>query len=178
MKPASSRRSLLVSRARAGDHDAYSELVAPLLSVAVGAAVLITGSRADAADAVQDALLSAWQGLDRLRDAEAFPSWFRTQVIRAAQRQAGSRRHFVALDEVSELRAHGDLDQTLEERQVQRALRAISDADRMILVLHHYWRLPISESAAALNIPPGTVKSRVHHAMARLRAAYDAEDRR
>jgi len=178
LKPVSSRRSLLLANARSGDSDAFSELVTPLLSVAMGTAVLITGSRADAADAIQDALVSAWQGLRGLRDDEAFPSWFRRQVIRSAQRQARSRRRLVALDDVRDLQTDATLDRKVEERQLQRAFRAISDSDRTILVLHHYWRMPVSDTAAALDIPPGTVKSRVHHALTRLRASYDAEDRR
>jgi RNA polymerase sigma-70 factor (ECF subfamily) len=58
------------------------------------------------------------------------------------------------------------------------AFGRLSTADRLILTLHHFWDLPVAETAAHLGIPEGTVKSRVHHALRRLRAAYDAEERR
>ena len=60
----------------------------------------ITRSHADAHDAVQDALLAAWQGLDRLRDPDAFPAWFRTLVVRSALRVARKRGQVVELDVV------------------------------------------------------------------------------
>ncbi len=72
----------LVTAARDGDRDAFRALVEPHLAVALGASTILTGSAADGADAVQEALLSAWQGLDSLREPEAFPAWFRRHVIR------------------------------------------------------------------------------------------------
>ena len=59
-----------------------------------------------------------------------------------------------------------------------RAFDRLDPKDRLILTLHHFWRLPVAETAGHLGIPEGTVKSRVHHALGRLRAAYDAEERR
>jgi hypothetical protein len=56
----------LVRAAVAGDRGAFATLVEPSLAVALGGAIALTGSHADGADAVQDALLAAWQGLDRL----------------------------------------------------------------------------------------------------------------
>ena len=48
----------------------------------------------------------------------------------------------------------------------------------MVLALRHVWDLPGAEMAIQLGVPEGTVKSRVHAALRRLRAAYEAEDRR
>ena len=169
-------RGALVDAARAGDRDAFATLVEPELAKALGAARILSRSGSDAADAVQDALLSAWRALDSLRDPEAFPAWFRRQVIRSAGRIA-RRPHVVELD-LSGAFAPDDLDRTVERRQLGRAFERLDDKDRLLLTLHHFWGLPIAETAGHLGIPEGTVKSRVHHAMARLRAAYDAEDRR
>ena len=78
----SARLRPLVEAARAGDREAFRTLVEPYVGRALGAATIITRSPADAADAVQDALLSAWRGLPQLRDPEAFPAWFRQHVVR------------------------------------------------------------------------------------------------
>jgi RNA polymerase sigma factor (sigma-70 family) len=171
-----SARAELVAAARRGDRDAFAILVEPELAKALGAARILLHSGSDAADAVQDALLSAWRGLDSLRDPEAFPAWFRRHVVRAAIR-IGRRPHVVELD-VSGAVAPNELERTFERRQLGRAFGRLDDKDRLLLTLHHFWGLPIAETAGHLGIPAGTVKSRVHHAMARLRAAYDAEDRR
>ena len=78
--------------------DAFGELVEPDLAAAFGTARIVTGSSADASDAVQEALLSAWQGLDSLRDPERFRPWFRQHVVRAALKAAKRRGRVVELD--------------------------------------------------------------------------------
>lgn len=166
----------LVTAARRGDRDAFRRLVEPELAAALGAARILAGSHADAADAVQDALLSAWRGLDGLRDPVAFPAWFRRHVVRAAMRH-GTRRMRVVELEIDLAAPAGELDRTLDRRTLARAFRRLDPKDRLVLTLHHWWGLPVAETAAHLGIPEGTVKSRVHHALARLRAAFEAEER-
>jgi RNA polymerase sigma factor (sigma-70 family) len=173
----SSRLRPLVDAAIAGDRDAFRSLVEPSIPRALGTAAILTRSESDAADAVQDALLSAWLGLRSLRDADAFPAWFRTHVIRAAMRMAARRGRLAELD-VDLPDAPDALDRALEHRTLGRAFDRLGDDDRLILTLHHYLGLPTAESAGLLGIPTGTVKSRVHAALGRLRAAYDAEERR
>jgi RNA polymerase sigma-70 factor (ECF subfamily) len=170
------RRAELVAAARRGDRGAFEELVAPDLPRALGAARILAGSPTDAADAVQEALLSAWRGLGGLRDPDAFPAWFRRHVVRAALRIA-KRPRIVDLADVDAF-VPDDLDRHVERRQLSRAFDALDARDRTLLTLHHFWGLPIAETAQLLKLREGTVKSRVHHAMTRLRAAYDAEGRR
>ena len=167
----------LVAAARDGDRDAFRELVEPDLAAAIGTARIVTRSEADASDAVQEALLSAWRGLDGLRQPEAFRAWFRRHVVRAALRAASHRSTVVELD-LAAVAPDGELDRALERRTLGRAFGRLDARDRLLLTLHHFWDLPIAETAAHLGIPEGTVKSRVHYAMDRLRAAYAAEELR
>jgi RNA polymerase sigma factor (sigma-70 family) len=177
--PTARSMTSLVTAARRGDREAFRALVEPQLRVALGSATILTGSAADGADAVQDALLSAWQGLDGLRDPEAFPAWFRRHVIGAASRIRRSRGRGRVVELDPDLAIAGDdLDRVVAGRSLARAFDRLEPDDRVLLTLHHFWRLPIAETAVHLGIPEGTVKSRVHHAMDRLRAAFDAEDRR
>jgi RNA polymerase sigma-70 factor (ECF subfamily) len=169
------RHGQLVAAARRGDRAAFASLVEPELPKALGAARILIGSSADAGDAVQDALLSAWRGLDGLRDPDAFPAWFRRHVVRAATRIA-KRPRVAELD--AAFPAPDELERSLERLQLGRAFDRLDAKDRLILTLHHFWGMPIAETAGHLGIPSGTVKSRIHHATARLRAAYDAEGRR
>jgi RNA polymerase sigma-70 factor, ECF subfamily len=167
----------LVAAARRGDRDAFRQLVEPDLAGAIGTARIVTRSEADASDAVQDALLSAWRGLDSLREPEAFRAWFRRHVVRAALRAASRRGRVVELD-LTAAAPDGDLERDLDRRTLGRAFARLDARDRLLLTLHHFWDLSIAETAAHLGIPEGTVKSRVHYAMDRLRAAYAAEERR
>lgn len=167
----------LVAAARAGDRDAFRALVEPDLPAALGTARIVTRSEADAADAVQDALLSAWRGLGGLREPDAFRAWFRRHVVRAALRAAERRGRVAELD-VSTAAPEGALDAALDRSTLARAFDRLDAGDRLLLTLHHFWGLPVVETAAHLGIPEGTVRSRVHAAMDRLRAAFDAEERR
>jgi len=177
LDPPTERFRPLVDAAISGDRDAFRTLVEPFVTGALAVATILTRSQPDAADAVQDALLSAWQGLPGLRDADAFPAWFRQHVVRAAMRTAMRRGRVLELD-VDLPGGPDSLDRAVAHRTLGRAFDRLDPDDRLILTLHHFLGLPIAETAAHLAIPSGTVKSRVHAAIERLRAAYDAEERR
>ena len=169
----------LVEAARRGDRDAFSYLVSPHLETALRVARVVAGSPDDGTDAVQDALLSAWQGIGSLREPAAFPAWFRRHVTRSAIKQAKRRGSGRVVELDLDTAAPTDaLDRAFAVRELDRAFDRLSIDDRTILTLRHLWDLPGAEIAQHLGIPEGTVKSRVHAAMNRLRAAYEAEERR
>ena len=172
-------RAELVAAARAGDRTAFGRLVEPSLAPALGASILITRSHADGHDAVQDALLTAWLSLDQVRDPEAFPGWFRTLVVRSALRVARRRGQVVELVVLSGTEAADDgLERSVDHRLLRLAFDRVSSDDRALLTLRYLWDLPVSDVGDALGIPDGTVKSRTHAAIGRLRAAFEAEARR
>ena len=61
--------------------------------------------------------------------------------------------------------------------QIERGLSGLTVDQRTVLVLTYYLDLPIAEGASVLGIPTGTMKSRVHRALAALRATVDADER-
>jgi RNA polymerase sigma factor (sigma-70 family) len=172
----------LLNAACSGDGEAFARLVGPNLPSALAVATLIAGSSADGSDAVQDALVAAWRGLRSLRDPAAFPAWFRKLTVRSATKTASRRRRIrvaeLSLDEPGTDAGHDPLDRALELRALDRAFDRLEPKDRTILALRHAGDLSTQSIAEVLSVPEGTVKSRVHSAMQRLRAAYEAEDRR
>ena len=167
----------LVRAAVRGDADAFRRLVEPHLEVSLRASIVLTGSEAEASDAVQDALLAAWQTLGKLRQPQAFAEWFRAIVVRSAMRHARTRSRVAALD-MDIPAPSAMLDRSVETSQLARAFATLRPDDRLALTLRHLWGVPTAEAARLLGIPEGTVKSRTFHAMERLRAAYAAEERR
>ena len=169
----------LVVAAQRGDQEAFSYLVSPHLETALRVARVVAGSPDDGTDAVQDALLSAWQGIGSLREPAAFPAWFRRHVTRSAMRHAKRRSRGRITERDLETAGPSDaLDRAFAVRELDRAFERLSTDDRTILTLRHLWDIPGAEIAQHLGIPEGTVKSRVNAAMHRLRAAYEAEERR
>ena len=152
----------LVAASIRGDREAFAALVEPSLAVALGAALIVTRSHADASDAVQDALLTAWQGLDRLRDPQAFPAWSRTLAVRAALRVVRRRGRVVELDVVAaDPASEAEVGRTPRRAPGSRScLDRLAPDDRALLTMRHLWDAPVDEVAEALGVPAGTVKSR------------------
>ena len=102
---ATSADDALVRRARTGDAAAFEVLVDSRIDRCYRLAWSILSNDADAADATQDALVSAWRQLPRLRDTAAFDGWLNRIVANAALK---ARRHRVRLREVSVRPAYPD----------------------------------------------------------------------
>jgi RNA polymerase sigma-70 factor (ECF subfamily) len=171
-------REATLAAAVGGDSEAFADLVRPWLPVALSTATLVTGSSADGADAVQEALLSAWRGLPALREPAAFPAWFRQHVVRSSMRLAAKGKRLRLADLELASPSEGDtIEMEYRRRVLADAFDRLDPKDRTILSLRYVSDLPIAETAVALGIPEGTVKSRLHAAVERLRAAYEAEER-
>lgn len=179
----------LVRRARTGDATAFELLVDARLDRCYRIAVSILSNDADAADATQNALVSAWRDLPRLRDPAVFDSWLNRIVANAA---LTARRRRVRLREMSiqpadpgddrptpeprqDLHVRTPMDEVVDNDAIGRAFDRLRPKDRMILVLHHVEERPLAEIARSLGIPVGTAKSRLHAARGALQKAMEAE---
>jgi RNA polymerase sigma-70 factor, ECF subfamily len=179
----------LVRRACTGDAAAFGVLVDSRIDRCYRLARSILANDADAADATQDAFVSAWRQLPRLRDPAVFDSWLNRIVANAALM---ARRHRVRLREVSvrpadtsaespqpeprtDLRTRTQMDEFVDNDAIGRAFDRLRPQDRMILVLHHVEERPVAEIARSLGIPVGTAKWRLHAARTALEKAMEAE---
>ena len=186
---ATSTDDALVQRARSGDAAAFEALVDTRIDRCYRLAYSILSNDADAADATQDALVSAWRQLPHLRDTAAFDGWLNRIVANAALM---ARRHRVRLREVSvgpadpgadsprpepgqNVHGRSEIDQMVDNDAIGRAFDRLRPEDRMILVLHHVEERPVAEIARSLRIPIGTAKWRLHAARAALEKAMEAE---
>jgi RNA polymerase sigma factor (sigma-70 family) len=171
----------LAARARDGDHDAFSALVDGSIGRLYAVACLILRDRDRANDAVQEALVAAWRDIRGLRDPERVDAWFRRLVVRACYRQArrDQRRAVVELRVVADVppMVPGPELSVVDRDRLERGFERLGPDLRAVLVLYHYLGLPLSEVADTLEIPVGTAKSRLHRALAAMRAALDADDR-
>jgi RNA polymerase sigma-70 factor (ECF subfamily) len=172
---------ILAIPARSDREQAFRRLVDERLEASYRLAFLLLGDRSAAEDATHDAILDAWAGFGRLRDGAAFDGWFRRILVNAcrdARRQR--RRHPTAsLDAAPPARTPvaDPIAAWAEREALERALRSLSTEHREVIVLRYHADLPLDRIATALDLPLGTVKSRLHHALRYLRAAYDAAGR-
>jgi RNA polymerase sigma-70 factor (ECF subfamily) len=170
----------LVSRAQQGDEEAFA-----LLAVAVGNGLLAVAHRilrdVDLAkDATQQALLQIWRDLPQLRDPARFEAWSPRVLVRTCYSEGSRTRAWSSAPRLVALETQDTTDALSEVHdrdQLERAFRRLSVEHRAVVVLHYYLDQSIDEIAVTLGVSPGTVKSRVHHAMRGLRAAIDADAR-
>ena len=170
----------LVQRAMAHDHEAFTELARLSIDKLYAIARLILHDTQRAEDATQEALVAAWRDIAALRDPDRFEAWLRRLLVHACYREARKDRarrlvevHIPALEH-----SLPDASRDLADRdELERGFRTLGPDQRALIVLHYYLDLPMSETAEALGIPVGTVKSRLHRATQALRARLDADAR-
>ena len=166
----------LVARARRGDRDAFSRLVEDRLERLFRTATAILGNEADARDAVQDAFVSAWQHLPKLRDSARFDAWL-NQVVRnqcrdLLRRQRRSREiQMTEFDPVTPDSTAPIADMAA----LNAAFGRLNVDQRLILVLHHLHGIRVEDLASQLDVPVGTAKWRLHAARQALERALEAE---
>ncbi len=170
----------LVERAMAGDHEAFSELARASIGRLYAAARLILRDDHRAEDATQEALVAAWRDLSALRDPDRFDAWLHRLLVRACYREIrrGKGRWAIEMEIGDADAVAPDPSAGLADRdQIGRGFERLDPDQRTVLVLHYYLGLSLDEAAAALGIPPGTVRSRLHRATQSMRATLDADTR-
>src|ERR1700716_3153682 len=168
----------LFTRAQRGDQAAYEEIVRRYQEVAFRTAYVVTGSAADAEDAAQEGFVKAYRALATFRTGAEPRPWLLRIVAnqgRNRPRPAG-RRHQFELRMAERFRP-GDAAPSPEAAAVAAEdhqwllglVNELSEEDRLVISSRYLLELNGEETAAALGIPEGTVKSRLSRALARLR---------
>lgn len=170
----------LVKRCQQGDRDGFDELVRRHYALAYNIAYRMLGDHDRAADATQAAILRAYRAIPRFRHDASFSTWLYRIVtnvcldqIRRQERGARSLTLLgeddgTALDEMDIPDHSGDPAAAAEQQErqelVQQALVRLAPDHRAVLVMYDLSGLSYEEVAQALDIPLGTVKSRLNRA--------------
>lgn len=162
----------LLARHVAGDPDAFSELVSRHQDRLWAVALRTLGNPEDAADALQDAMISAFRGAAGFRGGSAVTTWMHRIVVNAcldlARRKAVRPTEPLRLDPTSESLGRDPVDQRATSLAVLAALRTLPPEQAAAVVLVDIEGYPVTQVASMLDVPTGTVKSRCARARARL----------
>jgi RNA polymerase sigma factor (sigma-70 family) len=143
----------------------------PALDRAYRLAGLLLGNAPEAEDAVQDALAVAWQSFDQLRDVDKFGGWF-DRIVANGCRDRLRRRNtvrFIPIADGVDPAGRDPFQAFLERDALLGGLDGLSADERAVVVLRFWADLPLEGIAERLDWPLGTVKSRLHRALGRLR---------
>jgi len=176
---------LLVQRARDGDRSAFDALVRKHEHRAFQFAFRLSRNSDEAADIVAEAFLRVYNALGNFKGQSTFTTWLYRILTNCFldMRKREKNKQTYSLDEVMP-DSPGDLTRQVEdpsgtpqdrieqnerERRLQRALRRLPDYQRAMIVMYHAEGLSYEEIAEALDLPVGTVKSRLNRARLSLR---------
>jgi RNA polymerase sigma factor (sigma-70 family) len=174
--------SELFARAQRGDTAAYEEIVHRYQQLAFRTAYVITGSAVEAEDAAQDAFVKAYRALDRFRlGADPRPWLLRIVANEARNRVRASGRRQGLEMRLAEGFRQGDAAPSPEAAAVAAEDRSrllalvnsLPEDDRLVIASRYFLELSGTETASALGIAEGTVKSRLSRALAKLRSRLE-----
>jgi len=171
-------RSLVV-QAQHGDRQAFTRLAFELSDRLFAVAHRILRDFDAAGDALQVTLLRIWRDLPGLRDPDRVEAWAYRALVNACrdelrrQRRQAPALHLLASDGVTDDPAISVADR----EQLDRAFQRLPIEQRAAIVLQYYRDLTLPEIAEILEVPVGTVRSRIHYAKRALRAAIEADAR-
>ena len=132
----------------------------------------LLGDADEAQDAVQEALIKAWRNWSSLRDPERFGAWFDRILVNVCRDRM--RRHrtlrMVELEAAGEVESADPFRRMLVEDEVAAAVARLNPEHRIVIILRFWQDLALEGVADRLDLPLGTVKSRLHYALKALGA--------
>ena len=156
-----------IKRCQQGDREAFRHLVETYQKRAVAHAVAILFDRDDAEDAVQEAFIDAFRAIGTFDTSRTFYEWFYVLLRNRCYKMTAKRRPAENIDDVQLLAAEsGAVDDT--RLVIEKALHSLTREEREIVSLKYFSGLSYDELATHLQIPRGTVMSRLFYARQRL----------
>lgn len=154
--------------------EAFRQLSARNVQSAYRLAWAILGDDCDAEDATQDAFTAAWRQRSTLREADRFDAWFGRILVNSCRDRLRKRTRTRGMiggepDGVSPDDAH----KSLERDELYTAVAGLDPDQRMVVMLRFWMDMTVDDIADRLGVPAGTVKSRLHRSMQRLRATLE-----
>ncbi|NYI90640.1 RNA polymerase sigma-70 factor (ECF subfamily) [Amycolatopsis endophytica] len=150
----------------------YREFGRPLLAFVI---TLTGGDRLWAEDVVQETLIRAWRNADKLdREPEMLRAWLHTvarRIVIDGWRSRRARPQEVEEPDANLVGVPDESDRTLAAMMLYEALQTLSAEHREAVLQTYLQDRTVNEAAAKLGVPPGTVKSRIYHAVRALRRA-------
>jgi RNA polymerase sigma-70 factor (sigma-E family) len=152
-------------------NEAFAALTRRHIDSAYRLAWAILGDSGDADDATQEAFASAWRNRKSLRDAGRFDAWFGRILVNECRHRLRrrARERIRPLPELAEPAVADASGHVSARDAISRAVARLDADHRMVVILRYWADLSVDEIAARLDVPSGTVKSRLHYALRSMR---------
>ena len=172
----------LVRRARQGSSQAWEELVHLHQEPLFRLAYLLLGDADEAEDVAQEAFIRAYRSLERFDTGRSLRPWLMSIAANLARnRRRSAGRYLAAVKRwfKSEPAPRASIEErgirNQESQHLWRAIRRLDTSDQQVIYLRYFLEMSTKEVAETLQVPEGTVKSRLHRALKRLRGVIERD---
>jgi RNA polymerase sigma-70 factor (ECF subfamily) len=173
----------LIRLSQQGDEQAFAALFEQYKNLVYKTALLMLDDRQDAEEALQDVFVLVYRSLAGFDEKKgAFTTWLhRVTINHCLNHRRKKGVAYDPLDEVTLSETADDPETTwdalVEKDRVEQAIAKLSEKQRTVVILRYYWELPYAEIAQILNVPLGTIKSRLDRSLRTLRQILDEQDK-
>ncbi len=167
-----------VKQAKLGDKDSFAKVYEQVAGDLYRVALYSLGNTHDAQDAVSETFIEAYKGIKNLRDENSFQPWIMRILSIRCKRKVGqyiTKRNEMDIDDFLDLSEEGDSveGRSTEKIALLQALNSLSAQERQIVALVVIQGYTVRETAEILGAPQGTVSSKLHRTLKKLRAKLE-----
>ena len=169
----------IIIRAQSGDREAFAILFEQYKNLVYKTAYLMLGEPTEEEDALQEVFVQVFQSLSGFDAGKAaFTTWlYRVTFNYCLNHRRKKRPLTLPLENVPpSLRSEFPSVQLTEQEVLQQAIGKLTDKQRAVVILRYFWDLPYAEIAQILDVPLGTVKSRIDLALKTLRKVMEEQE--
>jgi RNA polymerase sigma-70 factor (ECF subfamily) len=169
----------IIIRAQSGDREAFAILFEQYKNLVYKTAYLMLAESSEAEDALQDIFVQVYKSLSGFDPRKAaFTTWLYRVTFNYCLNHRRKKRPFtLPLEDISPaLRSEFPGPQLAEAEIVQQAIEKLTDKQRAVVILRYFWDLPYAEIAQILDVPLGTIKSRIDLALKTLRKGIEEQE--
>jgi RNA polymerase sigma-70 factor (ECF subfamily) len=163
-----------VKLAKKGDREAFVRLIRRFEVNLYRVAKAILKRDEDCADAMQDTVLIAYRSIHRLRQPAYFKTWLIRILINQCNQILRKQKKVFSIENLRELSAQS---KEMEWIELKAAIDQLEEPLRLVIILHYIEDLSVKEIATLLELPEGTVKSRLHRARQALMSKWENTER-
>lgn len=156
----------LVSKCKEGDRKAFSTLIKRYEKDLYRVAIAMTKNNDDALDCIQEAILQAFKNISSLLHEEYFKTWLIKILINKCNEMLYKKKRIILF---SEYQSEDSYSYNTEAIEVNDAVNKLEESLKLLVILYYFEDMSIKDIAESLNIPEGTVKSRLARAREKLK---------
>lgn len=168
--------NILVKKAKQGNKEALVQLIMAQKEDFYKLAYLYMKNEHDALDAMQDTIVILYENIHKLKKADAFYSWSKTILVNCCKKLLKQNKKILSLDSIKEDFSEESFGKKDEQIVLQKHLSSLKEKYQEVLKLHYFLDLDNETISKMINIPVGTVKSRIFNGLKKLKESLGGDE--